>query len=64
MDAGKHAGKLNARVECRHIILVLDAASISASKGFQVPAIIDTQALLKDYYSKVLYKESQLPVEQ
>ena len=34
------AAKLNSSVGCRQIVEVLDDAAISASKVFQVPAII------------------------
>ena len=40
MDACIHAAKLNASTGCRQILPVLDAASISASKVFQVSATI------------------------
>ena len=43
MDSGIHAAKLNTSVGCRKWLAVMDAASISASKVFEVPAIIVMQ---------------------
>ena len=40
ITATMDAAKLNSSVGCRQIVEVLDDAAISASKVFQVPAII------------------------